>query len=169
MSAEEIAFLESRLRHDDVVFEWGSGASTLWLAKRVRHVVTVEHNLTYATALLGALQLAGVTNVSLIFAPPDGPYIEGTDDDGSEEQFRRYAGALRSVGDATVVIIDGRARVACAEVVWSVGDECDELGLTRRIRSVLLHDCDRAQYSTIWDEGWLRQVARVGNLMELKP
>jgi len=43
LSMEAIEFYESILQPDFEVFEYGSGSSTVWLAERVKHVVSVEH------------------------------------------------------------------------------------------------------------------------------
>ena len=49
-SADRIAaFL--RLRPDARIFEWGSGASTLWLAERAGSVHSVEHHAGWAADL----------------------------------------------------------------------------------------------------------------------
>ena len=45
---EAIEFLDGVLRPKHIVFEWGSGSSTIWLAERCKRVVTVEHDLAWA-------------------------------------------------------------------------------------------------------------------------
>jgi hypothetical protein len=39
-----IEFLQARVRPEMVIFEYGCGNSTLWWAKRVAEVVSVEHD-----------------------------------------------------------------------------------------------------------------------------
>lgn len=46
-----IDWIEPRLTKDTIVFEWGSGNSTLWLARRVDSVTAVEHHVLWAKAL----------------------------------------------------------------------------------------------------------------------
>lgn len=41
---EAIEFFDSIVGPDTTVFEFGSGASTLWLAQRAKHVMSVEHD-----------------------------------------------------------------------------------------------------------------------------
>jgi len=43
-----IHFLEERLRLDMTVLEFGSGSSTVWLAKRTRHVLSIENDAFWA-------------------------------------------------------------------------------------------------------------------------
>ncbi len=52
-----------RARPDARVFEWGSGASTLWLSKRAGQVTSVEHDGEWHQMVQGRLE--GVENVTL--------------------------------------------------------------------------------------------------------
>jgi hypothetical protein len=47
LTIEAVAFLEHRLACDGVGFEWGSGRSTVWLARRVRRLTSIEHDPTW--------------------------------------------------------------------------------------------------------------------------
>ena len=44
LTSEAIAFLKRWLARDCVGFEWGSGRSTVWFAKRVRRLTSIEHD-----------------------------------------------------------------------------------------------------------------------------
>jgi hypothetical protein len=44
LTAEAVAFLERWLEPDLVGFEWGSGRSTVWFARRVRRLTSIEHD-----------------------------------------------------------------------------------------------------------------------------
>jgi hypothetical protein len=44
LTSESVAFLERWLAPDYVGFEWGSGRSTVWFAKRVRQLISIEHD-----------------------------------------------------------------------------------------------------------------------------
>jgi hypothetical protein len=44
LTIEAVAFLERWLACDGVGFEWGSGRSTVWLARRVRRLTSIEHD-----------------------------------------------------------------------------------------------------------------------------
>lgn len=95
-------------------FEWGSGASTMWLARRVDEVHSVEHHEGFAEVVRGIAP----SNVRLVTRPPteaasdralrsEKPGNEGLD-------FRAYADAIDEVdGDFDLIIIDGRVRAAC--------------------------------------------------------
>src|SRR2546423_11357121 len=55
--------LRTLLRPDDVGIEWGAGRSTLWLAKRVKHLISVEGVEHWYNVFGERLKAAGVTNV----------------------------------------------------------------------------------------------------------
>jgi hypothetical protein len=154
MTADEVAFLGSKLRPSDRVFEWGSGASTRWFAGRVARVTTVEHQLEWARALLADIP----PNVSLLYVPPSGPWVD-TGDDGNGITFRDYVQV--TAGRQDVFLIDGRARVECAAFLAKIVSY-----LVNPPRCIFLHDCHRPEYAPIW-ETHFREVDRVGNLMLL--
>ncbi len=168
MTDAEVALLERSLKATDRVWEWGSGGSTLWLAKRVRHVTTVEHKGTFAANLIGDVVQAGLLNVSVLHIPQNGYYEDGTEDDGDLTSFRDYVQCYTGAG-VDVVILDGRARLACAIQVA----EHAHVGPSPSMR-IFLHDCSRKEYADIIEdrEGWRApfvMVERVENLVMLAP
>jgi precorrin-6B methylase 2 len=92
-----IRFLEPRLRSDMAVFEFGSGSSTLWWAKRVRRVVACEHDREWFDRVRSQVQS---NNVELIHADRK--------DDAYSRQVLNYERQF------DIVVIDGRDRVKCA-------------------------------------------------------
>ena len=96
-----IDWLDSVLAPEDRVFEYGMGGSTLWFAKRVAHVTSVDHNREWVESLrLPRNVTARVVSCAgdLLNAAPDDPYVRAIDDDGV-----RY----------DVVLIDAMARLSC--------------------------------------------------------
>jgi hypothetical protein len=82
------------------VLEFGSGASTLWLADRVANVISHEHNPEWYERVRARLKLTGRRNVELsLFTSRD-----------------EYA-SVEKYGDGAFdfVLIDGHWRDACAE------------------------------------------------------
>lgn len=102
------------------VFEYGSGASTVWLARRAGRVHSVEHHPGFAAVMRGVLAEADLTGtVTLLEVPPtrgDRPRVPSG---RRGEQGRDYAGYVAAIdaveGDLDLVVVDGRARVACLE------------------------------------------------------
>jgi hypothetical protein len=92
-----IDFLDSVVRPDWTVFEWGSGNSTLWWAARTAHVVSVEDDAAWYAEVVKQVR----PNSRSLF-----------------KQGRDYFEALRAYPDAAfdVIVIDGSSRNDCALV-----------------------------------------------------
>lgn len=114
-SIDEIeAWLEVRPRPIRV-FEWGSGASTVWLAKRTDEVHSVEHHPAAVATI--APRLAAFDTVTLLHIPAVAtthPRIRSSKLGSGGMDFHDYVHAIDDVpGDFDLVVIDGRAREAC--------------------------------------------------------
>ena len=108
-------------------FEWGSGASTFWLARRCAAVTSVEHHAGFAEATAG--MMARFADVELLLRPGTSVAaqasakrgIRGLDAVRSEKSgvcdldFRDYVGAIDTHGGGRydLIVVDGRARAAC--------------------------------------------------------
>lgn len=101
------------------VFEWGSGASTLWLARRAARVVSIEHDAPWYDEM--TTRVAALDNVDLRFCPPDPP--ESRDERYLSEKpqwkGRSFSAYVRAIDETDtrydLIVIDGRARAACLE------------------------------------------------------
>jgi hypothetical protein len=95
------------------VFEWGSGASTLWLAARAGSVHSVEHHAGWAAQLSPRLP----ENVTLRVVEPEvsaTPTVPSAKTGHAGLDFADYVAAIDDLaGTFDVVVIDGRAREAC--------------------------------------------------------
>ena len=111
-----ISFLATKALDGLSVFEFGSGYSTLWWARRVKHVTSCEHNPEWFQTMQGKLP----ANVEYVFhhLPPSGNYTRAL---------------LNHTGEVHVLVIDGRERVQClqysldglasnAVVIWDNSD-----------------------------------------------
>lgn len=96
------------------VFEWGSGASTVWLATRAGSVTSVEHDAGWAAQMRRVLPANAELRVVEPVRRPGGvrsakPGFEALD-------FTDYVAALDARdGLFDVVVVDGRAREACVD------------------------------------------------------
>jgi predicted O-methyltransferase YrrM len=106
----------ARRNGDVTAFEYGSGASTVWLARRCRRVVTVEHDRKFLQAVGPMLArdnielrvIDPVRNVATPGTPSGRAGYEHAD-------FTAYVDSIADDGGYDLVVIDGRARVACLE------------------------------------------------------
>jgi hypothetical protein len=105
-----------RQRPEALVFEWGSGASTVWLAKRAATVIAVEHDAEWAEQvrpMLGAN--ARVDTVVPTQAVPGGG-IRSSKPGNEELDFTAYVKAIdEHPGPFDLIVVDGRAREACLQ------------------------------------------------------
>jgi len=92
-----IKFIEPRLKKDFNIFEYGSGNSTLWYAKRVKYVKSVEHDKNWFNNLYNSYP----SNVKAVYIPV------GNNDE--------YANEIKNdLIKYHIVVIDGIDRNNCA-------------------------------------------------------
>jgi len=96
-------------------FEYGSGASTFWLARRVDEVHSVEHHRGFADSIAEPLAAAGNVHLRVVEPSPSAhPAIPSAKEGQRRLDFAAYVAALDDVGGRfDLVVIDGRARTAC--------------------------------------------------------
>ena len=95
------AWIEKWLQPGHVGFEFGSGGSTLWLAQRVRSLISVEHQQLWFDRVSSRIKKLHLTNVDLLFQP----------------DLRVYPKTILAYPDRCFdfIFVDGRRRVKCVE------------------------------------------------------
>ena len=101
------------------IFEYGAGASTVWLAKRAGQVDSVEHDTQWAESVRGMLADAPGSagdNVKLHAVPPTAATADTTVRSGrvghTDLDFADYVSTIEQVGGPfDLIVVDGRARV----------------------------------------------------------
>jgi hypothetical protein len=153
MPYRAIDWLEANLDSSKSVFEYGSGGGTLFLAKRVGELHSVEHDREWYEATRDALAAAGV-EVDYILAeasPVDGPEVPygvhsftSTQPESRGLGYENYVRAIDRLPDASLdmVIVDGRARASCA---------AHALPKVRSGGHLLLDNSDREEYRPVFD------------------
>jgi hypothetical protein len=93
------------------------------LSTHVKEIISVEHNKEWANEI----QNKNILNATILYVPPDAPYVEGTENDGLYFQFKSYIECPLKYGKFDVIFIDGRARVECAKVCKNLilNPDCD--------------------------------------------
>jgi hypothetical protein len=109
-----------KLDYKPAVFEYGSGASTIWLARRCDRVISVEHDKIWYQRLKN--KIAGISQVKLILQEPE---KDQTDKKYRSKKmprasFKSYVKAIEQSDQLyDLIIIDGRSREACLETCLS--------------------------------------------------
>jgi hypothetical protein len=99
--------LNSLLTSTDVMVECGSGRSTLWFARRVGKLLSIEFDHAWFARVGARLREAGMSNVELRFVQYS---LNG------DQQHNEYIDTLKSLSDESidVALIDGGPRSYCA-------------------------------------------------------
>jgi len=98
------------------VFEFGSGASTVWLARRSAEVHSVEHDATFADQMLDAARSSGARLLVVPATPSDRPNTPSKRRGHEGLDFSRYVATIDDVGGLfDLIVIDGRARTAALQ------------------------------------------------------
>ncbi|PZS16276.1 MAG: SAM-dependent methyltransferase, partial [Pseudonocardiales bacterium] len=108
------AWLSAR-RRPIRVFEYGSGASTLWLARRADEIHSVEHHRGFGERIAPILAAQGNIDFRIVEAVNSAtPAVPSAKEGHGGLDFAAYVAAIDAAdGTFDLVIIDGRAREAC--------------------------------------------------------
>lgn len=104
-----VMLLDAWLKPGDRGLEWGSGRSTIWLARRVEHVLSVEDDARWYGHVTQQLIKNGVEH------RVDYRHIECELVSGEEPDLHPYADVSDEVEKNSLdyVLVDGRIRLAC--------------------------------------------------------
>ncbi len=148
-------------------FEYGSGNSTVFFAKHLKHLTSVEHNQDWFNIVKGNLEKLGLTNVDYHFIPmgkkEDKTYSFYQDFALTESDFQirteyhDYFSFIKEYPNNhfDFIIVDGRARVECC------------LNAIPKLKSsgiFVLDNSDRARYKPVFKvlENWKNVTTTTG-------
>lgn len=139
MTYPAIDFLKSRIGKEMSIFEYGCGESTLWWSKRVKEVISVEHDRVW----YGNIAAKIPENVNLLQI--------------DLEYGGRYSSIISDYRDCfDIIVIDGRDRVNCAR-------NC--LGALKKDGVIIWDNSDREEYNPgyiyLYDNGF-RKIGFAG-------
>ena len=103
--------LASLILPTDVGLEFGSGRSTLWLARRAHRLTSVEHDRSWHQAVTRQLAENGIANVEYLFREQDVEEAAG-DRSGYVRVVDRFAEQ-----SLDFVLVDGIYRLDCVRAV----------------------------------------------------
>lgn len=116
-SYRSIHIITSLLKKEHNVFEWGSGGSTLFLAKRTNKVVAVENNPDWIERVQSSIKKSRINNVQISHQEINL---------GNLDEFMRSPYANYISGSFDIIVIDGEDHFGPA-VSWSAREYCFEI------------------------------------------
>lgn len=147
MTRQEAASMLEVMRKDMTYLEYGSGGSTMAFAPMAKRAYSIEHDKEWCLRMQEKLAVNGLSErVTYTCAPVDrgtgGWGVSHAFEEGTYRVFKSYVDAVTTLNESVydIVLIDGRARVACALKVLPYLND-DSL--------VLLHDARREKYAPI--------------------
>lgn len=121
-----VNWLRSNLTPEMIGYEWGSGRSTVFFARFMKRLVSLEHKKKWFRRVQGLMAECGVTNVDYYLIPPVEEPSQSSavrphiwDDlkyTPRKPEFTAYFDHILRYPDESfdAVLVDGRARVECA-------------------------------------------------------
>lgn len=122
---EATDFLKSILKKNMVVFEYGSGGSTLFLSKNIKKIISVENNPIWYSKISKILKEKKINNCTYFLVEHDptnsfnleytNSSYTSTSSKYKNKNFENYVKTIDSYDDENfdLVFIDGRARNSC--------------------------------------------------------
>jgi hypothetical protein len=163
LTFEAIDLLDSFLKKEMNVFEYGGGGSTLFFAKRVHQIVTAEHHPEWFADIQKQFSIAGIKNWEGHLLAAEEGQVNGlsiadpaayVSDDAQYKgkHFRAYASCIDTFPDQhfDLILVDGRARPSCTAHAlpklksggWLVIDNTDRDYYLDAFRTILTSDFD---------------------------
>lgn len=104
LTFESQEWLESFLNKNMTVLEWGSGGSSIYISKKVKKLVSIEHDPEWYVSVAKELRKNKIENCEYILKKYD-----------KNRGYENYCEAIDSFPDETfdLVVVDGRSRNSC--------------------------------------------------------
>jgi hypothetical protein len=138
IAPDAVRFCERQLRPDMRGFEWGSGRSTIWFARKLGHLTSVEHDVVWHAWVRSQIAARELGNVDYRLVTLDHAPEEPTRP--SYEPSPAYVRAIESAPDGSLdlVVVDGHYRQACLRAAlpklkrsgWLLLDNSDWMALS---------------------------------------
>lgn len=111
--ANSVILLDNWLRPTDCGIEFGSGRSTSWLARRLTHLTTVEHDAHWYERVTQRIAERGLAD------KVDYRLIPAAGDQMDEPKDHPYAAIADEMADESLdfALVDGQMRLRCLERV----------------------------------------------------
>lgn len=112
LTPKAIKYLDAWIKSDHIAAEFGSGSSTIWLAKRVAVLTSVEHDQNWYMKVSQMLNDCGLENVNYILASEISSDYENVD----ESDYLKKAIDLPE-NKLDLALVDGKHRSQCSNIL----------------------------------------------------
>jgi predicted O-methyltransferase YrrM len=109
-----VEILNDWLQPDDIGIEWGTGQSTMWLAKHVARLISIEHDKQWYEHVKQLLKDNGINNVELHFAP-----LTSTDQSSESQKYLKIP-QRQPEQSMDFFLVDGKLRDRCVDVAMQL-------------------------------------------------
>ena len=111
LTRNSVDLLAQLLKPTDIALEFGSGRSTIWFARRVAHITSIEHHPDWHMQVAGKLRASRLNNVDLI--------LRRTNRSGAADSSRDYVEVAKGFAKSSLdfCLVDGEFRDECALAV----------------------------------------------------
>ncbi len=119
-------WLKKYLKSNMIVFEYGSGGSTIFFSNRVKKVISIEHDKSWYKVVLKKIKKENLTNCKIFLYEPQLNFLKKFNNHMSKKfssdfktyngiNFKNYVTSINKYPDNNFdfVFIDGRARASC--------------------------------------------------------
>ena len=112
MTFKAINYLSSFLQKDMELFEYGSGGSTLFFARKVKKIISIEHDKSWYNYEINKLK--EISNLELFLIEPEKQGKFSNKRKGYRKVFfDKYVNSIDKFEKFDVIIVDGRQRNIC--------------------------------------------------------
>jgi predicted O-methyltransferase YrrM len=134
MAPSAVRFISQICNQSSVIFEFGSGSSTLYFAERVKQVISVEHNPEWFNSMQQELTARAIRNAEIHLKeaelrleeksellPREALHYASVFEAYNKFEFSAYAKMIEQWPEDSfdLVIVDGRARPSCLHHAWA--------------------------------------------------
>jgi len=111
LTPDAIDFLNETLKKEFNGLEYGSGRSTIWFAKKVNNLISIEHNAEWFDRVSTIIRNEGIRNINYKLLPNP-----GTSDVLEVTIMSDYVQAVPEIPSESLdfILVDGIVRPACA-------------------------------------------------------
>ncbi len=108
LTSQSVTLLDELLKPNDIALEYGSGRSTFWIASRVKHLTSIEHDATWFGRGVDTQKKRGVANLEIRHIA-----LDSADKDGAMSPYVRALDTFQS-DSLDFCLVDGMYRGHCA-------------------------------------------------------